>query len=359
MDSLTQLALGASVGEATMGRKIGNRAMLWGAIAGTLPDLDVFVPLGDAVKDFTYHRSASHSLFVLALLAPVLVWAITRIHPDTRAHFKRLTLAMYSVFATHVLLDCLTAYGTQIFWPFITTPVSLSSVYIIDPLYTLPLLVGVTASLVMTRQTDRGHLINRFGLIASSLYLSWTLIAKTIVDKNFEDALRDQGIAHQKIFTTPSPFNSLLWRAVIRNQAGYYEAYYSLLDDDNDIRFSFFPSEDRLLTEIADHWPVQRLKWFSRGFYSVSERNGDIVISDLRMGLEPSYVFQFKVGKISNPHPKPVSPERLTTDRDLGLLQLVWDRIWNQNVEISPAQTGHREQMYSQSRLSKNSPVRR
>ncbi|MDH3386811.1 MAG: metal-dependent hydrolase, partial [Gammaproteobacteria bacterium] len=109
MDSLTQLALGAAVGEATLGRKIGNRAIIWGAIAGTLPDLDVFVPLGDAVRDFTYHRSASHSLFVLALLTPLMAFLITRIHPDTRQHFKRWMLAIYLVFSTHVLLDSLTA----------------------------------------------------------------------------------------------------------------------------------------------------------------------------------------------------------------------------------------------------------
>ena len=41
MDSLTQIVLGASVGEAALGRKVGNRAMVWGAIAGTIPDLDV------------------------------------------------------------------------------------------------------------------------------------------------------------------------------------------------------------------------------------------------------------------------------------------------------------------------------
>ncbi|MDH3535496.1 MAG: metal-dependent hydrolase [Gammaproteobacteria bacterium] len=340
MDSLTQLALGAAVGEATLGRKIGNRAIIWGAIAGTLPDLDVFVPLGDAVRDFTYHRSASHSLFVLALLTPLMAFLVTRIHPDTRQHFKRWMLAIYLVFATHVLLDSLTAYGTQIFWPFVTTPVSLSSVFIIDPLYTLPLLVGVVAALVMTRQTDRGHLVNRFGLVASTLYLGWTLVAKEIVERNFEDALRDQGIAYEKLFTTPAPFNSVLWRTVVRDHGGYYEAYYSLLDDNNDIRFRYFPSEDRLLDAIAGHWPVQRLQWFSRGFYSVSERRGDIVISDLRMGLEPSYVFQFKVGEISNPHPQPVTPEQLQADRDLGVLRLVWERIWDQSVELGAPQTG-------------------
>jgi inner membrane protein len=336
MDSVTQMVLGAAVAESALGRKIGNRAILWGAVAGTMPDLDVFVPLGDVVKDFTYHRSASHSLFILALVTPLLVWLITRIHADTRELRKRWMLTIYLVFATHVLLDSLTAYGTQIFWPFVTTPVSLSSVFIIDPSYTLPLLIGVIAALVMTRDSDRGHLVNRFGLIASTAYLGWTLVAKGIVDRNFEDALDAQGIAYQKVFSTPAPFNTLLWRAVARVENGYYEGYYSLFDDGNDIDFSYYPSRDELLVDIADHWPVQRLQWFSRGFYSVSERQGDIVISDLRMGLEPSYVFQFKVGEISNPHPKPVTAEQIRPQRDLSLLRDVWNRIWDQNVRLSP-----------------------
>ena len=336
MDSVTQIALGAAVAEASIGRRIGNRAILWGAIAGTLPDLDVFVPLGDVVRDFTYHRSASHSLFVLALLTPLLVWLITRIHSDTRALRKRWMLTIYLVFATHVLLDSMTAYGTQIFWPLPVPPVSLSTIFIIDPTYTLPLLIGVIAALVMTRQSDRGHLVNRVGLILSSIYLGWTLYAKTIVERNFEAALRDQGIGYQKIFSTPAPFNTLLWRAVVRDEGGYYEGYYSLLDADNDIRFSYYPSREDLLTEIADYWPVQQLQWFSRGFYAVTERQGDIVISDLRMGLEPSYAFQFKVGEISNPHPRPVVPEQIQAARDLSLLRTVWDRIWDPSVRLSP-----------------------
>ena len=73
MDSVTQLVLGAAVGEATLGRRVGSRAKLWGAVCGTIPDLDVFIPLGDPVRDFTYHRSFSHSLIVLAALTPLVV----------------------------------------------------------------------------------------------------------------------------------------------------------------------------------------------------------------------------------------------------------------------------------------------
>ncbi len=336
MDSLTQLALGAAVGEAAMGRKVGNRAILWGAIAGTLPDLDVFVPLGDVVRDFTYHRSASHSLFVLALLTPLLVWLITKIHPDSRHHRKRWLLAIYLIFVTHVLLDSLTAYGTQIFWPLVDTPVSLSTIFIIDPLYTLPLLVGVIAALVLTRESERGHLINRYGLILSSIYLGWTLVAKVVVETRFESELAAQQIDYRGIFTTPAPFNSLLWRAVVRDDNGYYEGYYSVLDGADPIEFSYYPSDEGLIKTIDSHWPIQRLKWFSRGFYSVSRLGDGIVISDLRMGVEPDYVFRFKVGEVSNPHPKPVQPEQLQANRDLGMLRLVWARIWDPGVGLSP-----------------------
>ncbi len=330
------MALGAAVGEATMGRRIGHRAILWGAIAGTLPDLDVFVPLGDVVRDFTYHRSASHSLFVLLLVTPLLVWLITRIHPDTRQHFRRWLAAIYLVFVTHVLLDSLTAYGTQIFWPIVNTPVSLSTIFIIDPLYTLPLVVGVIAALVLTRESDRGHLINRYGLIMSSIYLGWTLVAKILVDSRFESELAAQKIEYRGVFTVPSPFNSLLWRAVVRDDSGYYEAYYSLFDGGEPVDFRYYPSDEELVRTIDGHWPVQRLKWFSRGFYSVSRLDDDIVISDLRMGGEPYYVFRFVVGEIANPHPRPVAPVQLEAERDLGLLRLVWARIWDPRVGLAP-----------------------
>jgi len=334
MDSVTQLVLGAAVGEAVMGRKVGNRAVLWGAIAGTLPDLDVFIPLGDVVGDFTYHRSASHSLFVLAVLTPLMVWLINKIHPGLREHRSRWMLMIYLVFSTHVLLDCFTAYGTQIFWPIVTTPVSWSTIFIIDPLYTLPMLVGVLAALVMTRSSNRGHLLNRYGLVLSTVYLSWTVFAKFIVDRNIESQLQAQNISYEKIFTSPSPFNSLLWRAVVIDDAGYYEGFYSVLDDAGITRFKHYPSDENLLDGIEDYWPVQRLKWFSRGFYSVSLRDSDIVISDLRMGVEPDYVFRFKVGEISNPHARPAIPLAIPNNRDLRKLELIWRRIWDQKVAL-------------------------
>ncbi|WP_455365177.1 metal-dependent hydrolase, partial [Kaarinaea lacus] len=196
---MTQLALGAAVGEATLGRKVGNRAILWGAICGTLPDLDVFIPLGDAVADFTYHRSASHSVFVLALLTPLIVWLILKLHPDTQAHRRRWLLLVYLVFVTHVLLDCFTVYGTQIFWPFVTTPVGWSTIFIIDPLYTLWLVIGVIFALAATRDNHRGHMINNLGIGLSSLYLAWTVTAKFYVNDVAQQSLAKQNINYTQL----------------------------------------------------------------------------------------------------------------------------------------------------------------
>ncbi|MEO0790197.1 MAG: metal-dependent hydrolase, partial [Bacteroidota bacterium] len=85
MDSLTQIVLGAAVGEATLGRKLGNRAMLWGGIAGTLPDLDVFANMAtDPISALVYHRSFTHSMVFAALAAPIMGWATYLLYKHSR-----------------------------------------------------------------------------------------------------------------------------------------------------------------------------------------------------------------------------------------------------------------------------------
>lgn len=329
MDSITQLALGAAVGEATAGRQVGRRALLWGAIAGTIPDLDVFIPLGDAVADFTYHRSFSHSLFVLAMLTPLLVWLILKIHPGTAGHRKRWYLLVYLVFATHVLLDSFTVYGTQIFWPLITTPMTWSTIFIIDPMYTLPLLVGIIAALLASRRYRWGYTANAIGLALSTGYLMWTLGAKLHVEQVAGEALRHQNINDVRVLTTPSPFNSLLWRVVAVDDDYYYEGFYSVLDASNTIAFERRQRSLELIAPLRDSWPVQRLQWFTKDFYSAALSGGDIIITDLRMGSDPEYVFSFKVGEMGNPHPHPAPVEQLPGIRNFERLRWVWARIWD------------------------------
>lgn len=307
MDSITQFALGASIGEAVMGRRIGNRAALVGGLVATLPDLDVVVPFEDAVATFTYHRSASHSLFVLAAVSPLVTWLVMKLQPSLRQFRNSLFWLVFLALFTHPLLDAFTVYGTQLFWPLTAYPVSGSTIFIVDPAYTLWLLTGFIAALVLSRERQLGHRLNTAGLVLSSVYLAWTVAAKVIVDVRAEAALAAQGIAYDRLMTTPAPFNSVVWRIIGRDRDGYFDGFTNVFGDAGDIRFTHYPSDDNLLTEISDHWPVERLLWFTHGFYKVTLRGSDILISDLRMGLDPDYVFQFKVAENTDSRPVPVT----------------------------------------------------
>jgi inner membrane protein len=339
MDTVTQIGLGAAVGEAVLGRRIGRSAMLWGAIGGLLPDLDILVPLGDAVRNVTYHRGPSHSLFVLAALTPLMVFLILKIHPQTAVYRARWLWLVFLAFVTHVLLDCLTVYGTQIFWPLSTPPVMWSTLFIIDPAYSLPLLAGVLAALAMSRSRGRGHLVNSICLALSTLYIVWSIGAKLHVDQVARYSLRQQGIAHSALLTTPTAFNTLLWRVLAMGDDGYYEGYYSLVDGTRGVKLMRYPANRDLLAGVEEHWPVKRLQWFTHGFYAV-ERIGDgIVMTDLRMGMEPDYTFRFRVASAGNPHPVPVTPLRVREPRNLAVLEWVWQRIWTDSAGVSPAES--------------------
>jgi len=332
MDSLTHIALGAAVGTAVLGRKVGPRAALWGAACGTLPDLDVLVSHGDPVRDFTFHRTESHSLFWLTVASPALAWLIARLQRSAGATFREWLPLVWLTLITHPLLDALTVYGTQLLLPFSDYPVGVGSVFIIDPLYTVPLVVGMAAALrLRSKDPARAARWNAAGLVASTLYLGWTVAAQSHVEAIVHRSLAASHIVDGRVLVTPTPFNSILWRVVVMDDDGYHEGYYSLLDDVASADFEFHLSQRSLLEPVRDAWNAQRLAWFSKGFYMVSEAAPEqriatgstsslrqvldlvetaqaarsaraahrpgIVMTDLRMGQTPWFVFSFVVAE--------------------------------------------------------------
>jgi inner membrane protein len=327
MDSLTQAILGAAVGEAVLGRRVGTKAALWGGVLGTLPDLDVLYPFADPVSAFTWHRGPSHSVFVLAAVSPLLVWLITKLHPGTADQRRGWYALVLAVFGTHVLLDCFTVYGTQALWPIPTPPVGWATIFIIDPLYTLPLAAGLLGALLLRRRPLRAWRWNRAGLVLSSLYLLWSAGAKVYVDAQVRGVLAREGVAYERLQTQPTPFNTLLWRVVGTTADGYFEGFWSLVSPEKGLGLEHYRDRPDLLAGIEETPEVRRLQWFTKGLYRVALDGEGVVISDLRMGLEPDYVFAFRVAGIGNPHPRSIPPERVTSERDLGRLREIWERI--------------------------------
>ncbi|MFB6247558.1 MAG: metal-dependent hydrolase [Salinibacter sp.] len=307
MDSLTQITLGAAVGEAVGGRRAGNKAPLWGAALGTLPDLDVLAtPFLTEAQSLLFHRGPSHSLLLIALLTPLLGYALARLHSGGPSR-RRWAVLVGSVLLTHVGLDCLTTYGTQVFWPFTRTPVIIGSIFIIDPLYTVPLATGLLVALRWGPSDRTRRLANYAGLAVSSAYLALTLVNKAHVEHVFTTALDRKGHPTE-VYTKPTAFNNLLWTGIAEGPDGFYVGYYSLLDDDTAIDFRYVPKKHHLLGDAADNPFVDRLRWFSRGYFTVRRApDGTLTVQDLRfgrndLGLTPSgkYIFTFHLKRNEN-----------------------------------------------------------
>lgn len=331
MDSLSQLALGAACSVAVMGRRTAVwKAALWGGIAGTLPDLDALIDFGDAVSNMTHHRAESHGLFFVTLAAPLLAWVANRVHGGDGL-FRRWCVALWLALFTHPLLDALTIYGTQLLQPFSEHPYAVGSMFIIDPLYTLPLLIGLGVALA--RRQHAGLRANTVGLAVSSLYLTWSVLAQAHVEQIVRAQLAQQGQSGAAFFVTPTPFNTVAWRIVVMRDDGHAEGFYSFFDADRHIEFDAFASQRALAPQLGNNPALRRMAWFTHGFYSLREVQGRAILADLRMGQEPGYVFQFVLAQRDGALWNTIKPEPIGYRGDVArALPWLWARIKGHDV---------------------------
>ena len=334
MDSLTQIVLGSAVAAAIAPARHRRAALLAGAALGTLPDLDA-LPLmllsDDPVVHMTVHRSFSHSLFVLPLVAFAIWWLFKRFGNGRVAEAPRQWFwAIQLALVTHPLLDAFTVYGTQLWWPLMPPPAMWSSVFIIDPLYTIWLLVACVAAFFL-RERVAARRVLLVGLVLSTLYLGWSLLAKSLVDREAGRALAAMGLADAPRFSVPMPFNTLLWRVVAMTPSGFVEGERSLVADEGPMVFRGHPSNVQALRQAAAIPAVQRLSWFNHGFQKAQVRDGQLVLSDLRMGAEPDYTFNFAVAEPDGDGWRAIPTRQLRwpweARRQLGAM---WQRIWHQ-----------------------------
>ena len=315
MDSITQAALGAAIGTAVMGRhRPVWQAALIGAVVGTLPDLDVFIDKGDPIRDMVLHRAETHAFFWQALAAPLIAGVLVLL-TRSRALFLRWWVMVMLVLFTHVILDSLTIYGTQLGLPFTDYPFGLGSLFIIDPLYTLPLLLGVI--LALKTRGERRYRWNIAGLALSTLYASWALVAQSHVTDLVQQTPEARNLPAENILVSPTPFNTVLWRIVLVDETHYYEGFYSLFDRMNDpdrpIRFDAFDRGAGFDHKTRDFPDANMIRDFSKGFYAISDDGKRLRITDLRMGQHPNFVFSFVFAEHSSEPVLPITPRQISS----------------------------------------------
>lgn len=306
MDSLTQVVLGAGVAELSLGKKIGNKAQLWGAIIGTIPDLDVLGRFWQSEYEaLLAHRGFSHAICTYLFLAPALGWLLHRLYKgkDDTTFWDWTQLAWWVLF-THAILDSFTNWGTQLFWPFDHARVAFNNIFVVDPLYTLPFLVCVIVVMFHKRSNPNRHRWNNLGLILSSLYMVFTLVNKVAVDRVIEDNLAAQGISTIQYSTYPTPFNNVLWYGVAESKEAFHVGYYSILDENPVVTFRALPKNHHLLEREGNEAFLHCMEWVSKGYHQLEMQNDTLLWHDLRFGLmeleatpgkQPAYPFTFKI----------------------------------------------------------------
>lgn len=340
MDSVTQAVLGAAVADACLGKQLGRKAACWGLALGTLPDLDVLArSLMDATQFLSWHRGWSHGALAIVCGPIILTWLLRKIHGRDTISWRRGYGACVLIWLTHVLIDCFTVYGTGLWEPFSRSWVEFGLLFIIDPLYTLPLLVATVAALCFNAQRPWRRWCTSLALGLSTLYIGWAAIAKSIINDRFQDELQRAGISAERWQTAPSVANTFLWRCVVqaKNQGlpGYWIGYASLWDASDAVHWRWVPAHPELLADMPTTPAIAAIQWFSMGYWIVRHDAEGFKIADLRFGettmgnselegMAQPWIFNWQLDADDDRH---FTQSDVTFPPSAELTQLWW-RIW-------------------------------
>ncbi|HEY6504164.1 MAG TPA: metal-dependent hydrolase, partial [Chitinophagaceae bacterium] len=285
MDSLTHIALGACMGEAFAGRTLGKKAMLWGALAQSIPDIDFLaVTWMDTSSNLLAHRGFTHSFLFCLLITPVFALLAERWHRPHNVRLARWMLFFGGVIFIHVFIDAFNNYGVGWLEPFSHQRISFNAIYVADPFFSVWPGIACVALIILNRWTPKRRKWWRMGLGLSALYLVYCLINKAKMDSDVKDILQKQQISYSRYFTTPAPLQNWLWFVVAGNDSGYYVGFRSLFDSKKEIAFEYFPRNDSLLRPARGNEELEKLIRFSKQFYTAEKWNDTLVFNDLRFG---------------------------------------------------------------------------
>jgi inner membrane protein len=308
MDSLTHTVLGACIGEVLAGKKMGKKAMLWGALANNIPDIDVITSFWMSQADsLLAHRGFTHSI-LFALTFPLLLgYLFKRYNKNKNMLFRDWVILFGSGMFVHIFIDALTCYGTGWYEPFNHCRVTMNVLFVADPFYTISLLVSFVALLIIRSQKNIRKKIALWGIGISCLYVLYALSNKWTIDKHMKTELNRQNIVFSNYSSTPAPLNNFLWYLLAKNDSGFYVGYRSVFDKNDAIQFTYRPQNESLLNDFPVDADLLKLKRFAKGYYTLENIGDSIYFNDIRFGsaggwADPSaeFVFRYCLNKNAN-----------------------------------------------------------
>lgn len=283
MDSLTHIVLGACIGEAIAGRYMDKRALFYGALAQSVPDIDFVAAFFlHGAENVVAHRGLTHSILFGLAATLFLTWLVKSVIHKTPLPYKNVFFLFAINIFTHLFIDTFNAYGVGLLMPFSDYRYTFHVLFVADPLFSIAPFIAFLFLVFLHKSHRRRVAWIRTGIFVSAFYLCVAIVNKQIVNSDVRHSLAQQG-KPLAFFSTPSPFNSLLWFVVVKDSAGYHTAYRSVFDK-GPLRFAYAPRNEKGIDTIANQKDVRLLKTFAQGYYTFEQWGDTAVMNVLRFG---------------------------------------------------------------------------
>lgn len=289
------------MGEAFAGRTVGKKAMLWGILAQSIPDIDFVAAFwSDTIGTLFAHRGFTHSLLFAVLVAPLIAAMAYRWHRPHNISFRRWLFFIGGVVLMHIFLDAFNNYGVGWFEPFSDVRISFNSIYVADFFFSIAPIVALIYLLITRPTNTRRTWAWVLGLTIPFVYLAYGVANRNYVSRQTKKILAQKNIHYKRLLLTPAPLQSWLWFIAADVDSGFYVGYRSVFDRRADNNFQYFSRNDFLADSVKDEIAMKKIMQFSQDFYTLEKHADTIVINDLRFGQvvgwqnpQESFVFYF------------------------------------------------------------------
>ena len=289
MDWITHAAVGAAVGEILLGKRMGNRALGWGALFGIAPDLlGALAALALSASGKLAHQdAASHSLVLLLLLLLTLPRALVQLWKRSKPTTQQAGLFVGFVWASHLLVDCLDVRGVQVLWPYPAPPAALGLLGEGDPLFAAPLVVALLSLTWLRSKIEQAKRRRRWwwGVGLSAAYLALAGSAKWAASAGFAADLARRGTSYERRLETPTPCNLLLWRGLVDRGDEIWVGYRGVFEwHSTPVRWTVYPRDREAFAKVAENRDAMRVAAFARGWWIARPNKTGAWLADLRCG---------------------------------------------------------------------------
>ena len=330
MDPLSQGVVGAVVPQSFAQKNTIFWATVIGFLSGLAPDLDIFIRSDiDPLLFLEYHRQFTHSLIFIPIGGFICAsFFFILIRNNNKLSFKKIWLFATLGYGTHGLLDACTSYGTLLFWPFSDYRFAWNNISIIDPLFTIPILI-----LILIAAIRKNSFYSRIALLWAILYLICGVIINNKVLNIGKELAFSRGHHIEKISAKPTFGNLLLWKVIYESNDEFYTDGIRIFPNKKiyqgvkikklkeDIDFGWLQKTSQQYRDI------QRFKWFSDDHLAISPHNSNLII-DARYSMLPNEIsglwgIELKQERNENEHIKFITNRSLSKERLIKLWSLI------------------------------------